>query len=188
VDVGLLDATTALLTHQASRVLAAGETPVRLGNRHPSIAPYDTFDTAGGVLVLAVGTDDQWQRFCRVAGDPGLASDPRFATNALRVQHYDHLHPLLCTLLRARPVDAWISRLRPAGVPCGGVRSIAEVLADPQLAARAMIETVNHSTLGSIRQIGLPVKLSATPGAIRLPPPALGEHTDAILKELGLRN
>ena len=133
VDVSLLDSTAALLTYQATRVLVAGDTPARLGNRHASIAPYDTFETAEGVLVLAVGNDDQWQRFCRAAGQPALGADPRFATNALRVQHYDILQPLLTTLLRARTAGIWLSVLRPAGVPCGAVRSIEEVLADPQL-------------------------------------------------------
>ena len=124
VDVSLLDSTAALLTYQASRVMVSGETPTRLGNRHPSIAPYDTFDCADGVLVLAIGNDDQWQRFCLAANQSELASDPRFTTNSLRVQHYDSLKRPLNALLGSRPVDAWMSLLRPAGVPCGAVRSI----------------------------------------------------------------
>src|SRR4029079_19541340 len=122
----------------------------------------------------------------RAAGPPALATDLRFATNALRVQHWEVLQPLVTTLLRARTALSWLSVLRPAGVPCGAVRSIAEVLEDPQLAARSMIETVEHATLGPIGQIGLPVKLSATPGKVHLPPPTLGEHTENVLKELGL--
>jgi len=185
VDVSLLDSTAALLTHQASRVMIGGDSPARLGNRHASIAPYDTFEAADGVLVLAVGNDDQWRRLCLALDQPALGADPRFTSNALRVQHSDELQSQLSAVIRTRRLDDWIARLRPAGVPCGAVRSIEEVLADPQLAARAMIETVEHSTLGSIGQIGLPVKLSATPGRIRLAPPTLGEHTEKVLKELG---
>ncbi len=138
------------------------------------------------MLVLAVGTDDQWQRFCLALGLPALGTDVRFATNAQRVQHYDTLRALVGQALKRRPLDSWVSTLRAAGVPCGAVRSIDEVLADPQLIARAMIETVEHPTIGPLQMLGMPVKLSATPGRIRLPPPRLGEHTDSVLRELGL--
>ncbi len=189
VDVSLLDSVTSLLTYQAGRYFVTGEAPVRSGNRHPTIAPYDTFDTADGVLVLAVGNDAQWRRFCAAAGLEPLAQDARFATNDGRVVHGRDLHPLIADALGARPASAWVTRLRAEGVPCGMVRSIAEALADPQLAARAMIQTIDHPTAGSLRQLGIPVKLSGTPGAIRSAPPALGQHTRAVLRDdLGFRD
>jgi crotonobetainyl-CoA:carnitine CoA-transferase CaiB-like acyl-CoA transferase len=187
VDVALLDSVAALLTYQASRYFIAGEVPTRSGNRHASIAPYDTFDTASGVLVLAIGTDEQWQRFCAIADLPRLGADERFHTNAQRVEHYAALHEHLAGVFRVRTLDAWVTLLRGAGVPCGGVRSIDEVLADPQLAARAMIEAIDHPTAGTLRQLGVPIKLSVTPGTIHRPPPLLGEHTASVLSaDLGM--
>lgn len=182
VDLGLLDATTALLTYQAGRYFATGESPPRLGNRHALIAPYDTFSTAEGVLVLAVGNDDQFRRFCMAADIPGAASDSRFDTNAGRVQHYEALHPIVSAALAADTAAGWAARLRNAGVPCGAVRSVGEALSDPQILARAMIESVDHPAIGPLQVLGIPVKLSDTPGRVRLPPPRLGEHTAAVLK------
>lgn len=186
VDVALLDAVTSLLTYQAGRYFATGVSPDRLGNRHATIVPYNTFETADGVLVLAVGNDDQFQRFCHVAGRPDLAGDPRFVTNAGRVEHHDALHPLVAGVLTTRPADDWVARLNAAGVPCGAVRSIGEALTDPQTVARAMVETVAHPTIGPLEVLGVPVKLSATPGAVRSAPPRLGAHTrQVLLNDLG---
>jgi formyl-CoA transferase/CoA:oxalate CoA-transferase len=187
VDVSLLDSVAALLTYQASRWFATSDVPSRTGNRHATIAPYDTFDVAGGVLVLAVGNDEQWQRLCRALARGDLAADARFLTNAGRVRHYDALRALLAPVFAADSRDRWIARLRAAGVPCGAVRSIDEALSDPQLLAREMIAVVDHPALGPLRTLGVPVKLAGTPGAIRTPPPALGEHTAAVLRsDLGL--
>jgi formyl-CoA transferase/CoA:oxalate CoA-transferase len=183
VDVGLLDAVTSLLTYQASRHLATGVVPGRTGNRHATIAPYDTFDTSNGVLVLAVGNDDQWRRFCGVAGLPALAADARFATNAGRVTHDRELQPAIQASLKRRPTADWVSALRDAGVPCGEVRSLDAALADPQVRARDMIERVDHPTIGRLDLLGLPVKLSDTPGRVRTPPPRLGEHTRRVLRD-----
>jgi formyl-CoA transferase/CoA:oxalate CoA-transferase len=182
VDVSLLDSVAALLTYQASRHFATGEVPARAGNRHLTIAPYDTFEAADGVLVLAVGNDTLWQRFCRAVGRDDLARDARFSTNADRVTNYAALQPLLAALFRLRRLDDWISLLRDAEVPGGGVRSVAEVLTDPQILARQMVATVDHPSLGPIRTLGIPVKLSDTPGAVRTPPPRLGEHTRHVLR------
>ena len=181
VDLGLLDATTALLTYQAGRYFATGSSPERLGNQHALIAPYNTFNTANGVLILAIGNDDQFQRFCSAAHLTDVAADPRFATNANRVQHYDALHALVESALATDSAAAWTSRLRDAGVPCGAVRSVADALSDPQIIARAMVESVDHPTIGPLPVLGVPVKLSETPGSIRLPPPRLGEHTASVL-------
>ena len=186
VDVGLLDATASLLTYQASYYFATGRPAPRLGNRHPTISPYDTFPAADGEFVLAVGNDQQWQRFCEAAELDRLANDRRFATNAARVENYDALRELVTRRLQAKTRDAWIHQLRAAGVPCGSVRDVAEALADPQLKARAMIETVEHAVAGNMQVLGVPVKLSATPGAVRTAPPTIGQHTDTVLRELGL--
>jgi crotonobetainyl-CoA:carnitine CoA-transferase CaiB-like acyl-CoA transferase len=188
VDIAMLDAVTALLTYQASAAFATGDTPVRLGNRHPSIAPYDTFAAADGEFVLAVGNDDQFRRLAEVLGRPALASDARFTTNADRVAHHEALRRELLPLLGARTRADLVQALTAAGVPSGAVRSVTEALADPQLAAREMIVPLEHLTAGSIRVLGTPLKLSDTPAAVRTPPPALGQHTAAILAELGIRD
>ena len=186
VDVAMLDSVAALLTYQAGIVFATGTSPGRMGNRHPSIAPYDTFETADGPLVLAIGNDDQWERFCRVAGLDALGLDGRFATNAARVQYYDALEPFIRDALAADTRAGWTARLVPAGVPCGPVRAVDEALADAQLAARGMIERLSHPTAGDISVLGTPIKLSATPGHVQSAPPTLGEHTDEVLREIGL--
>jgi len=182
VDIGMLDSTAALLTYQAANYFATGRAPGRLGNRHPTIVPYETFDAADGKFVLAVGNDDLWRRFCSVIGLPELADDPRFATNRVRVEHYDELKPILIERLQTRRKAEWIASLNAEGVPCGAVRDIGEVLSDPQLSAREMIQAVEHATVGTVRVLGVPVKLSATPGAVRTAPPTLGQHTDQILR------
>ena len=187
VDVSLLDSVAALLTYQASRHFATGEVPTRTGNRHMTIAPYDTYETADGVLVLAVGNDAQWQRLCSALGLEMLKTDARFQTNAGRVTHYDELRPALSEVLRSRRIGPLVESLKREGVPCGGVRSIQEALSDPQIAARQMVETVTHPLAGQVRVLGIPTKLSDTPGAVRTPPPVLGEHTAAVLEsDLGL--
>lgn len=183
VDVSLLDSVAALLTYQAGRHFATGEIPTRTGNRHMTIAPYDTFDTADGVLVLAVGNDTQWRRFCGALGLERLVADPQFATNAARVLHYDELRPVLSLVLRGQLLDPLVATLRRDGVPCGAVRSIDEVMRDPQIVARAMAETVQHPMLGPLQVLGIPTKLSETPGHVRTSPPMLGEHTRKVLEE-----
>ena len=182
VDVGMLDSTAALLTYQAANYFATGQAPARLGNRHPTIVPYETYAASDGDFVLAVGNDDLWKRFCRVAGLAQLAADPRFATNRARSQHYDELRRLLVDTLRTRSKSDWIAALNAEGVPCGAVRDVAETLNDPQIAARNMVEAVEHATLGAVRTLGIPIKLSGTPGSIRTASPTLGQHTDQILR------
>jgi formyl-CoA transferase/CoA:oxalate CoA-transferase len=187
VDVALLDAVTSLLSYQAGRWFMTGDVPTRTGNRHMTIAPYDTFDASDGVLVLAVGNDAQWQRLCRALGRDDLAADSRFSSNEDRVRHYDALRAVLQSIFGGAARDGWIDRLRAADVPCGSVRSIDEALADPQILAREMIAAVDHPLLGSLRVLGVPVKLSETPGAVRTAPPRLGEHTAVVLRsELGM--
>jgi crotonobetainyl-CoA:carnitine CoA-transferase CaiB-like acyl-CoA transferase len=182
VDVGMLDSTAALLTYQAGIYFATGATPGRMGNRHPTIVPYETFAGSDGEFVVAVGNDEQWRRFCRILGLNGLAADERFATNSARVGNYDALRPLLVDRMRSRKRAEWVKELKAAGVPCGSVREVGAVLEDPQLDARQMIETVDHLTAGAVRVLGVPIKLSDTPGGVRSAPPALGQHTDRILE------
>jgi len=184
VDIAMLDAVSALLTYQAGAYFASGHVPRRLGNRHPSIVPYETFAASDGDFVLAVGNDDLWKTFCEVAD---LDFGDRFATNRQRVMGYDTLRPLIASRLETQTRQYWIDRLTAAGVPCGSVRDIGELFGDPQLRARDMVASVQHETIGSMDVLGVPVKLSATPGSVRTPPPRLGEHTAAVLAhDLGL--
>jgi formyl-CoA transferase/CoA:oxalate CoA-transferase len=184
VDVSMLDTVTALLTYQAGIYFATDTPPVRLGNRHPTIVPYETFSASDGDFVLAVGNDEQWRRFCGVAG---LDVGEQFATNRGRVTGYAELRPLVAAALCPHPRRYWIDKLTAAGVPCGSVRDLREVFSDPQLAAREMVVPMQHPGAGSIRVLGTPIKLSDTPAAMRAAPPTLGQHTDSVLAhDLGL--
>jgi formyl-CoA transferase len=182
IDIAMLDAVAALLTYQASIAFATGETPVRIGNRHPSIAPYDTFAASDGEFVLSVGNDEQFERLASVLGRAALAADPRFATNRDRVENHAELRTELTRALADWKRNELVSALTAAGVPAAAVRSVAEALADPQLAARQMIVPLEHVTEGAIRVLGSPLKLSSTPASVRTPPPTLGQHTEKILK------
>jgi crotonobetainyl-CoA:carnitine CoA-transferase CaiB-like acyl-CoA transferase len=187
VDIAMLDGVAALLTYQAGIFFATGDAPKRMGNRHPTIVPYETFEAADGEFVLAVGNDEQFKRFCEVAGVADLAGDERFATNPGRVRNYDELRARLAATLRRRPRAEWMAAFTGAGVPCGSVRDVAEVLTDPHLDARRMIEVVEHAAAGTMRVLGVPIKLSDTPGRVRTAPPTLGQHTTAVLRDdLGL--
>ena len=185
VDIAMLDTTSALLTYQAGIYFATGTTPPRMGNRHPTIVPYETLEASDGEFVVAVGNDDQFRRFCQVLGIPDAGTDARFATNRARVANYSELRALLSRELATKTRGEWVTLLKAAGVPCGSVRAVAETLEDPQLAARDMIKELEHATVGTIRVLGVPIKLSETPGAVRTAPPMLGQHTDSILEELG---
>jgi crotonobetainyl-CoA:carnitine CoA-transferase CaiB-like acyl-CoA transferase len=178
VDIAMLDSVAALLTYQAGIYFATGTAPGRLGNRHPTIVPYETFSASDGEFVLAVGNDDQWRRFCGVAG---LAEEERFATNRQRVLAYDDLRRLVASRLSAETRAYWIERLTAAGVPCGSVRNLEELFADPQIAARAMVAHLQHPAVGAIRVLGTPLKLSETAAEIRTAPPTLGQHTAEVL-------
>lgn len=185
VDIGMLDGAAALLTYQAGNYFTTGEPPRRLGNRHPTIVPYEVFNASDGEVVIAVGNDEIWRSFCAVARLDAVGSDERFATNRARVEHYDELKAILDRAFATRTRDEWLHLLREAGIPCGSVRDVPEALADPQLKERAMIAELHHPTVGPINVIGSPIKLSATPPSIRTPPPTLGQHRESILIELG---
>jgi len=186
VDIGMLDGVVSLLTYHASMHLNAHTRSQRVGNGHATIAPYDTFMAADGDFFLAVGNDEQFRRFCAAAGIADLVADPRFATNPSRVEHRQALAARLNPVLRTRPRADWIALLTESGVPCGDVREVADTLADSQLMARQMIESVEHVTIGQMKVLGVPIKLSDTPGSVRSAPPTLGQHTDSVLTELGL--
>ncbi len=188
VDVSLLDGQISLLTFQAGSYFATGRSPERMGNLHPMITPYETYRTADGHIIIAVGNESLWEKFCGVLGQPGLApdlaEDPRFSTSRRRVENRQALADLLIPLLAERPTAQWLQSLGDAGIPCGAVRSVGEALEDPQVRARGMICEVEHPALGAMRTLGIPVKLSATPGAVRSAPPLLGQHTGEVLSTL----
>ena len=186
VDIAMLDAVAALLTYQAVACLATGATPKRYGNGHGSIVPYDTFSASDGPFMVAVGNDDQWRRLCEAAGLSGLADDERFATNPARVRNRDVLVPILERTFHMRDRATWTAVLRGAGVPCGGVRTVAEALEDPHLAARGAIATVRHPAVGAVRMVDSPIRLSEPRQRPLDAPPMAGAHTESILtSELG---
>ncbi len=185
VDIGMLDTTAALLTYQAANWFATSKVPQRQGNRHATIAPYETFTTTDGEIVIAVGNDGIWERFCAAVDLPELAADPRFKTNKDRMENYDAMRPPIDRAFRTRTSAEWIAILNAAGVANGEVRDIGQMLNDPQLAARNMVATLMHPTVGATRVIGAPIKLSENEASLRTPPPVLGQHTDAVLAEIG---
>ena len=185
IDLSLFESTIAWLANQASGYLIGGQVPTRMGNRHPSITPYETFRTADGEIAIAVGSERQWQRLCGVVARPELAADARFATNPARVANRAALRPLLEEPLAAERSAIWLERLDAAGVPCSPINDLAAVFAEPQTHAREMVREVEHPSLGTLRLPGIPFKLARTPGSIRRHPPSLGEHTDEILASLG---
>ena len=184
VDVSMLDAQVSLLTYYAGIHLGTGAVPGRFGNAHPTIHPYQTYRAQDGHLNIACGNDAMFRAFAGAIGLPALAEDARFATNPLRVQHRGALDALLVPRLAEQPVATWLERLDAAGVASGPILGVGEVLAHPQLAARGMRVEVAHPTLGVHRTLGVPVRLSETPGAVRTAPPLLGQHTRSTLCEL----
>ncbi len=185
IDVSILESTLAVLVNQAQNAFATGVAPGRRGNAHPNIVPYESFATADGAIAVAVGSERQWGRFCAALEIPDLAMDPRFATNAARVEHRTALRPILAERLLAASTADLLQRLDAAEVPCGPIDDVLSALTSDQARARGMVVDVDHPRLGPIRQVGVPFKLAGTPASIRSAPPLLGEHTDAVLAELG---
>ncbi|RIL03102.1 MAG: carnitine dehydratase [Proteobacteria bacterium] len=182
VDVAMLDCQVALLENAIARFAATGESPRPLGSRHPSIAPFEAYPTADGHIAVAVGNDALFARFAETIGAPGLAADARFASNALRCEHVEALRDVLSAQLRSAPSAAWLARLEAAGIPCGPIQNVAEVLAHPQVRARNMVVTVPDPTLGAFPVAGNPIKSPAfADPATRPPAPALGADRARIL-------
>ena len=184
IDMALLDCQVAILANQAMTYLAAGQTPVRMGNAHPNIVPYQVFETQDGHIILAVGNDGQFRRFCELSDQPHLAQDPRFVANRGRVKHRAQLIEALAPLMKSKNTGDWLNLLEPEGIPCGRINSIDETLNDPQVIHRQMRTHAPHSSLGEIDLLGSPLKLSDTPGEVRRAPPVLGEDTDQVLREV----
>jgi crotonobetainyl-CoA:carnitine CoA-transferase CaiB-like acyl-CoA transferase len=186
LDMALLDSQITWLENVAAAFLATGEPPRRQGNAHPQVAPYQPFQAADGKwVIVGVGSDSLWPRFCRAADLEALAEDPRFSTNARRVEHRAQLNPLIAARIAERPSGEWLRILRSAGVPCGPINTVPEALSDPQVVERGAVISIKHPLLGAIRVLGNPIHLSETGVTYRRHPPRLGEHTDEILRELG---
>lgn len=183
IDIALLDTQVSWLANVATGYLVSQQPPKRYGNAHPSIVPYQTIAASDGWLMLAVGNDLQFQKLCTLLSHPEWATDSRFATNEARVQHRATLLPLLELDFAKASVDEWIQRLSLAGIPSGPVNDIPTALAHPQIAARAMVQHVQHPVTGPIPLVGPVPKFSATPALIHKPPPLLGEHTRSVLSE-----
>ncbi|MGE0023665.1 MAG: CaiB/BaiF CoA transferase family protein [Hyphomicrobium sp.] len=186
VDIALLDVQVAALANQALNYLTSGIAPGRLGNAHPNIVPYEAFQTKDGYVIVAVGNDGQFRSFCAVAGRPELAADGRFATNPERVRNRAVLIPIVQELIRAETTDGWLAKLTAAGVPCGPVNTLDAVFDDAQVKARGLRLDLPHTSAGTVPSVACPIRYAETPLAMTSGPPCLGEHTDAVLAELGL--
>jgi succinate---hydroxymethylglutarate CoA-transferase len=187
IEVSLYETSLAMLVNVAASYLAAGRNAGRFGNGHPSIVPYTTYQTADAMIALGVGNERQFARIAEVLGHPEWAKDARFASNAARVENRSLIDRLINEALSHDRADAWLAKLKAAGIPCGKINSVAEALEDAQTAARKMIETIEHPGVGTLKMLGIPFKFSDTACSVRRPPPTLGQHSEEILSsELGL--
>ena len=184
VDIGMLDTHVAWLANQGMNFLATGENPPRLGNQHPNIVPYQVFQTKDGYMVLSVGNDPTFKRFCDNVGHSHLLDDPRFATNPARVANRQLVTDTLAPTMRERTTAEWVDKLEALKIGCGPINTLKEVFADPHVQARNMVVEMPHASGARVKVIANPVKLSETPPDYRVPPPTLGEHTEEILRDL----
>ena len=187
VELSLYETSLAMLINVASNYLTAGRNAGRFGNGHPSIVPYTTYQAADAMIAIGIGNERQFGRVAEVLGHPEWAKDPRFTSNRARVENRDVIDGFINEALSHDDADAWLDKLKAVGVPSGRINSVADALDDPHTAARDMIETVEHSTIGALKMLGIPFKFSDTACSVRRAPPTLGQHNDEILKgELGL--
>jgi formyl-CoA transferase len=184
IDMALLDVQVAMLANMGSNYLASGNAPVRWGNAHPNIVPYQTFATSDGHIIVAVGNDGQYAKFVEAGGHPELSSDARFASNPLRVRNRETLVPILADMVKTKTKQEWISELEAAGVPCGPINNLEEMFDNPQVKARELQVDLPHPSGGTARIVRSPMNLSATPTRCDMPPPTLGQHTDQVLRDL----
>ena len=184
IDMALLDTQIAMLANMNMNYLTSGQSPVRAGNAHQNLVPYQVFECADGHVIIAAGNDAQYARFCVAGGEPQLATDPRFAVNPQRVRNREVLIPLLAAMVKKRSRLAWMEGLEALGVPCGPINTIADAFADPQVLARGLRIDLPHPAAGSIPMVANPIKYSGTPLEYNAPPPMLGEHSDAVLRSL----
>jgi crotonobetainyl-CoA:carnitine CoA-transferase CaiB-like acyl-CoA transferase len=187
IDMALLDTQVAMLANLGANYLVTGIAPQRAGNAHQNIVPYQVFEVADGHMILAVGNDGQFERYCSVAGQSDLARDPRFARNVDRVRHRSILVPLLAGVMKTRTRSDWLAALEAAKVPCGPINDLADVFTDPQVIDRGMKVRLPHPLADSLELVASPMKFSRTPVHYRNAPPLLGEHVDAVLTEFGLQ-
>ena len=184
VDVGMLDGQVALLTYHANNYFGTGKLPPRRGNKHPSITPYEMYACKDGYFNLGVGNDSLWRRFCDAMGLGDIKEDPKFAVNKDRVDNRLELQEILDAFFAEKTVGETLDTLRGAGIPCGPINNLAQVLSEPQILAREMVVDVDVPVAGPTKVTGVPIKLSKTPGAVRTPPPTLGQHTDEVLESV----
>jgi formyl-CoA transferase len=186
LDMSLQEGQITWLANYAGEYFASGEDPPRRGNRHPQVVPYEAVQGADGDwFILGVASDNVWRAFCRFVGRDDLASDPRFAGNVQRIEHYELLLPIVRAIIKQRPTDEWLRELRRAGVPCGRINTVEQALSDPHLLERGLIVELEHPALGLVKSIATPLHFSETPLVYRRHPPRLGEHTGEVLAELG---
>ena len=184
IDIALLDAQVAWLANQASNYLVSGKIPRRMGNAHPNIVPYETFQARDGIFIaLGVGNDNQWRKFCKLAKLDHLMDHPQYASNPKRVENRKELVSILQKIFLQKDSGEWITLLTEAEIPAGPINNLERVFADPQVLAREMLVRMEHPAVGPIKLVGSPMKLSETPVRYRIPPPLLGEHTEEILRD-----
>jgi crotonobetainyl-CoA:carnitine CoA-transferase CaiB-like acyl-CoA transferase len=184
IDAALLDVQVAMMANMNTNFLVSGNPPKRWGNAHPNLVPYQAFKASDMWIILAVGNDDQFKRFCEAAGAPELAADPRFARVPGRVRNRETLVPILAEIIARRTGQDWIDSLETAGVPCGPINNLAQVFDNPQVQARGMRQSIDREDSGPVELVTNPVRFSATPTRLYRPPPRLGEHTAEVLREV----
>ena len=185
IDMALLDVQVAMLANMNMNYLTTGTPPVRAGNAHQNLVPYQVFECADGHVIVAAGNDGQWQRFCAAGGEPQLAFDARFAVNPNRIRNREQLIPLLAAMMKKKTRAQWISELEAATVPCGPINTLKDTFENEQVIARGLRFDLPHPAAGTVPMVGNPIKYSATKLEYHMPPPMLGQHTRDVLAALG---
>ena len=184
VDVAMLDSQVAILENAIARYVTSGDVPKPLGNRHPSISPFGAFTAKDGLIIVGAGNDRLWVKLCNILGKPELIEDPRFVNNGNRTVNIKELIPILNEVFCTKTINEWMEVLETAELPCAPINTIDRMVNDPQIKARNMIVEVEHPVAGHLKMAGVPVKMSATPGAVERPAPLLGQHTAELMKEI----